>query len=153
MFHLCINSVQFSRSVMSDSCDPMNCSTPDLPVHHQLPEFTEAHIHRVGDAIKPSHPLSSPFPPALNLSKHQGLFKWVSLCIRWPKSWSFSFIISPSNENPGLIFFRMDCLDLLAVQGTLKSLLQHHTSKHHFFSTQLSSQSNSHIHAWPLEKP
>ena len=73
-----ISSIQFSRSVMSDFCDPMDCSTPGLSVHHQLPEFTQTHTHWVGDAIQPSHPLSSPSPPALNLSQHQGLFKWVS---------------------------------------------------------------------------
>ena len=106
----------------------MDCSTPGLPVHHQLLEFTQTHFHWVGDAIQPSHPLSSPSPPALNLSQNQGLFKWV-LHIRWPKSWTFSFNISPSNECPGLISFRMDWLDLLAVQGTLKSLLQHQSSK------------------------
>ena len=81
------------------------------------------------DAIQPSHPLLSPSLPAFNLSQHQGLFKWISFCIRWPKYWSFSFNTSPSNEHPGLISFRMDWLDLLAVQGTLKSLLQHHSSK------------------------
>ena len=118
----------------------MNCSTPGLPVHHQLPESTQTHVHRVNDAIQPSHPLSLLSPPALNLSQHQGLFKLV----RWPKYWSFSFNISPSNEHPGLISFRMDWLDFLAVQGTLKSLLQHHSSKtsilHHsaFFIVQLS---------------
>jgi len=104
-------------------CDPMNCSTPGLPVHHQLPEFTQTHIHRVGDAIQPSHPLSSPFPPAPNPSQHQSLSNEPTLCMRWPKYWSFSFNVSPSNEHPGLISFRMDWLDLLAVQGTLKSLL------------------------------
>ena len=96
-------------------CDPMGCSTPGFPVHHQLPEFTKTHVHWVGDAIQPSHPLSSPSPPAFNLSQHQSLFKWV----RWPKDWSFSFNISPSNEHPGLISFTMDWLDLLAAQGTL----------------------------------
>ena len=110
-------------------CDPMNRSTPGLPVHHQLPEFTQAHVCLVGDAIQPSHPLSSPSPPAHNLSQHQGVFKWVSSSHQWPKYWSFSFGISTSNEHPGLISFRMDWLDLLAVQGTLKSLLQHHSSK------------------------
>ena len=125
-------------------CDPMNHSTPGLPVHHQLPEFTQTHAHRVGDAIQPSHPLSSP-SSALNLSHHQGLISNESaLCIRWPKHWSFSFNISPSKEHPGLISFRMDWLDLLAVQGTLKSLLQHHSSKASilrrsaFFTVQLS---------------
>ena len=107
----------------------MNCSTPGLPVHHQLPEFTQTHVHQVGDAIQPSRPLSSPSPSALNLSQHQGLFHVSTLCMRWPKYWSFSFSISPSNAHPGLISFRMDWLDLLVVQGTLKSLLQHHSSK------------------------
>ena len=103
----------------------MNHSTLELPVHHQLLEFTQTHIHWVGDAMQPSHSLSSPSPPALNLSQHQGLFQWV--CIRWPKYWSFSFSISSSNEYSGQISFRMDWLDLLAVQGTLKILLQHHS--------------------------
>ena len=123
----------------------MNCSTPGLPVHHQLQEFTQTHDHRVGDAIQPSHPLSSPSPPAPNPSQHQRLISnEPTLHMRWPKYWSFSFSISPSKEHPGLISFRMDCLDLLAVQGTLKSLLQHHSSKasilRHsaFFTVQLS---------------
>ena len=107
----------------------MTRSTPGLPVHHQLPESTQNHVHWVGDAIQLAHPLSSPSPPAFNLSQHQRLFKWVSSSHRWPKYWRFSFKISPSNEHPGLISFRMDWLDLLADQGTLKSLLQHHSSK------------------------
>ena len=102
---------------------------PGLPVHHQLPEFTQTHAHRVSDAIQPSHPLSSPSPPAFNLSQHQGLFNESALRIRRPKYWSFSFNISPSNEYSGLISFRIDWLDLLAVQGSLKSLLQQHSSK------------------------
>ena len=106
----------------------MNRSMPDLPVHHQLPEFTQTHVHRVGDAIQPSHPLSSPSPPVPNPSIR--VFSNESaLCMWWPKYWSFSFSISPSNEHPGLISFRMDWLALLAVHGTLKSLLQHHSSK------------------------
>ena len=110
-------------------CDHMNHSTPGLPVHRQLPESTQTHVHWVGDAIQSSHPLSSPYPPALNLSQHQGLSNESALHIRWPKYWCFSFSISPINEHPGLISFRMDWLDLLSVQGTLKSLLQHHSSK------------------------
>ena len=107
----------------------MDCSTPGLPVHHQLPEFTQTHVHHVGDAIQPSYPLSSPSPPPL-VSPSIRVFSSESvLCIRWPKYWSFSFCISPSNEHSGLISFRMDWLDLLAVQGTLKSLLQHHSSR------------------------
>ena len=102
---------------------------PGLPVHHQLPELTQTHVHRVSDAIQPSHPLSSPSPPAPNPSQHRVFSNESTLHIRWPKYWCFSFSISPSNEHPGLISFRMDWLDLLAVQGTLKSLLQHHSSK------------------------
>ena len=125
-------SVQFS-SVLSllcpTLCDPINWSTPGLPVHHQLPESTQTHVHRVGDAIQPSHPLSSllllpSIFPSIRIFSNES-----ALHIRWPKYWSFSFSISPSNEQPGLISFRMDWLDLLAVQGTLKSLLQHHSSK------------------------
>ena len=110
-------------------CDPMDCSMPGFPVHHQLPEFTQTDVHGVGDAIQPSHPLLSPSPPTFNLSQHQGLFKWVSSLHQVAKYWSFSFNISPTNEHSGLISFRMDWVDLLAVQGTLKSLLQHHSSK------------------------
>ena len=109
-------------------CDSVNRSVPGLPVHHQLPESTQTHVHRVSDAIQPSHPLSSPSPPAFNLSQHQGLFKWVSSA-SGGQIIGFSFNTSPSKEHPGLISFRMDWLDLLAVQGTLKSLLQHHSSK------------------------
>ena len=107
----------------------MNCSMPGLPVHHQLPEFTQTHVHWVSDAIQPPHPLLSTSLPALYLSQHEDLSNESALCIRWPKCWSFNFNISPSNEHPGLVSFRMDWLDLLAVQGTLKSLLQHHCSK------------------------
>ena len=107
----------------------MDCSMPGLPVHRQLLEFTQTHTHWDGEPIQTSHPLSPPSPPAFNLSQHQGLFQWVSFPIRWPKYWSFSFSISEMNEYSALIFFRMDWLDLLVVQGTLKSLLQHHSSE------------------------
>ena len=125
------DSVQFSSvtQLCLSLCDPMDCSLPGLSVHHQLPEFTQTHVHRVGDAIRPSHPLLSPSPPTLNLSQHHGLYKWVSSSHQVAKDWSFSFSISPSNEYSGLISIRMDWLDLLAVQGTLKCLLQHHSSK------------------------
>ena len=122
-------SVQFSRSVVSDSLRPMDCSTPGFPVHHHLPQLAQTHVHQGGDAIQPSHPLSSPSPSTFNLSQHQGLSNESVLHIRWPKYWSFSFSISPSNEYSGLISFRIDWLDLLAVQVTLKSLLQHYSSK------------------------
>ena len=105
-------------------CDPMNYSTPGLPVHHNLPESTQTHVHWVSDAIQPSHLLSL-LSPALNLSQHQGLFQRVSSSHQVAKYWSFSLSLSPSNEHS----FRMDWLDLLAVQGTLKSLLQHRSSK------------------------
>ena len=122
----------------------MNRSTPGLPVHHQLPEFTQTHAHRVSDAIQPSHPLSSPSPPAPIPPSIRVFSNESTLHMRWPKYWGFSFSISPSNEHPGLISFRMDWLDLLVVQGTLKSLLQHHSSKASilrrsaFFTSQLS---------------
>ena len=145
-------SVQFSSVTQSclTLCNPMNCSMPGLPVHHQLPESTQTHAHRVGDAIQTSHVLSSPSPPVFNLSQHQGLFQWVNSLHEVAKVLEysvfkvFSFSISPSNEHPGLISFSMDWLDLLAVQGILKSLLQHHSSKasifwhSSFYSVQLS---------------
>ena len=122
-------SVQFSSvaQLCPTLCDPMNHSMPGLPVHHQLLESTQTHVHWVSDANQPSHPLSFPSPPALNLLQHQVFSNESALRIRWPKYWSFSFSISPSSEHPGLLSFRMDWLDLLAVQGTLKSLLQHNS--------------------------
>ena len=107
----------------------MDSSTPGFSVYHQLPEFTQNHDHQVSDAIQPSHPLLSPSPPAFSLSQHQGVFKWVSSSHQFAKYWSFSFSISPSNEYSAPISSRMDWLDLLAVQGTLKNLLQHHSLK------------------------
>ena len=107
-------------------CNPTDCSTPGLPVHHQLPEFTQTHVHHVSEAIRPFHPLlllPSIFP-SIRVFSNESVLR-----IRWPKYWSFSFNISPSSEYSRLISFRMDWLDLLAVQDTLKSLLQHHTSK------------------------
>ena len=106
-------------------CDPMDCSTPGFPVHHQLQELTQTHVHRVSDVVQQSHPLLSPsvFPSNRVFSKESILH------IRWPEYLSFSFSISPSNEYSGLISFRMDWLDLFAVQGTLNSLLQHHSLK------------------------
>ena len=107
----------------------MNHSTPGLPVHHQLLESTQTHVHWVGDAIQPSQPLSSPSPPALNLSQHQALFQWVSSSQQVAKVLEFQFQHPSFQWTQGLISFRMDWLDLLAVQGTLKTLLHHHSSK------------------------
>ena len=122
----------FQFSLVTESCptlcDSMECNTPGLTGHHQLIKATQTQVHCVSDAIQPSHPLSSPSPPAIFPSTRVFPNESV-LHIRWPKYWSFSFNISPSNEHPGLISFRMDWMDLLAVQGTLKSLLQHHSSK------------------------
>ena len=125
-FTLQVSSVAHSRPTL---CDPMFCSMPGLPVHYQLPEFTQTYVHGVGDAIQPSHPLPSPFLPTFNLSSIRVFSNESVLCIRQPKYWSLSFSISPSNKYSGPISFRMDWLDILAVQWTLKSLLQHHSSK------------------------
>ena len=124
-------TVQFSSVDQSCPalCEPVDCSTPGYPVLHHRLELAHTHVHWVGDAIQPSHPLSSPSPPAFNLSQHQCLFQWIGSLHRWPKYCSFSFSISPSNEYSGLISFRIDWFDLLAVQGTVKSLLQHLSSK------------------------
>ena len=126
-----VQSVQFSSVAQSCPalCDPMNCSTPGLPVHHQLQEFTQTHVNW---SVMPSSHLIlccsllllSPIPPSIRV-----FFNESTLRMRWPKYWSFSFSIIPSKEIPGLISFRMDWLDLFAVQGTLKSLLQHYSSK------------------------
>ena len=141
---LMFSLVQFSRSVVSDSLRPHESQQSRPPCLSPAPRVHSTHVHRVRDAIQPSHPLSSPLllppiPPSIRVFSNES-----TLCMRWPKYWSFSFSISPSNEHPGLISFRMDWLDLLAVQGTLKSLLQHHSSKasilQHsaFFTVQLS---------------
>ena len=150
-----MHSVQFSSVSQScpTLCDPMNRSTPGLPVHHQLPEFTQTHVHRVSDAIQPSHPPSSPFPPAPNPSQHQSfpvsqLFTWggqstgvsalASFLPKKSQGWSLS-------EWTGWISLQAKGLSRVFSNTTVQ--------KHQFFSTQLSSQSNSHIHTWPLEKP
>ena len=135
-------------------CDPMNHSLPGLPVHHQLPEFPQTHVHRVSDAIKPSHPLSSPSPPALNPSQHQSLLQWVNSLHEVAKVLQFQLQHQSFQWTPRTVSFRMNWLDLFAVQGTLKSLLQHHSSnasvlqRSAFFIVQL-----SYPHTWPLEKP
>ena len=141
-----ILSVQFNSVAQSypTVCDPMNRSTPGLPVHHQLPEFTQT--QSIESGMPSSHLilcrpllLLTPIPPSIRVFSNES-----TLHTRWPKYWSFSFSIIPSKEIPGLISFRMDWLDLLAVQGTLKSLLQHHTSKASILRRSAFFQSNSH---------
>ena len=151
------SQTQFSSVAQScpTLCDPMDCRMPGLPVYQQLPEFTQAHVHWVGDAIQPSHPLSSPSPPAFDLSQYQGLFQWVSSSHQVTKvlGVSASTSVLPMNTHSGLISSRMDWLDLLALQGTLKSLLEHHSSKASilrcsaFFMGQLSHTAE---HNWEL---
>ena len=146
MYSVDIMYIQFSSvaQLCLTPCDPMYCSTPDFSVHRQLQEFTQTHVHWVSDAIQLSCLLSFLSPPAFSLSQHQSLFQWVSSCIRWTKYWSFSFSISPSNEYSGWVSVRINWFDLLALQGTIKSLFQHHNSKasilwcSDFFMVQLS---------------
>ena len=132
---ICCCSVAKSCSTLSN---PMNCSTPGFPLFYCHPEFAQTHIHWASDGIQPSHPLSSLLLPPSIFPSIRVFSNESALCIRWPEYWSFSFSISPSNEYSGLISFRVDWLDLLAVQGTLKSLLQHHCSKASIFCAQLS---------------
>ena len=140
-----VSSVQLLSCVQF--CDPMDCPMPGLPVHCQLPEFTQTHVHWVGDAIQPSLSLLFPSSPTFNLSQHQMVFSNESvLHIRWPTYWSFSFSISPSKEYSGLISFRMDWLDLLAVQGTLKSLKLPYAS---YASQSEGRQTENHNHRKP----
>ena len=147
------DSVQFRRSVVSDSLWPHELQHSRPPCPSLTPGV---HSNTSIESMMPSSHLIlcrpllflPPIPPSIRVFSSES-----SLRMRWPKYWSFSFSIIPSKEHPGLISFRMDWLDLLAVQGTLKGLLQTTGQKHQFFSTQLSLQSNSHIHTWPLEKP
>ena len=151
-----ISSVQLSPVAQSclTLCDHMNHSMPGLPVHHQLPESTQTHVHWVGDAIQPSHPLSSPSPPAFNLSQHQGLFKWVSSSQAGGQS------IGVSASTSVLLVDTQDWSPLgwtgwisLQSKGLSRVFSNTTVQKHQFFSAQLSLWSNSHIHTWPLEKP
>ena len=139
---------QFSS--VAQSCptlfNPMDCSTPGLPVHHQLPELAQTHVYRVCDAMQPSHPLSSPSPPAPSPSQHQGFSNESTLRIRWPKYWSFSFSISPSNEYSGLISLRLTGLISLQSRGLSRVFSKIRVQMHQFFGAQLSLWSNSHIH-------
>ena len=146
-----MNSVQsFSRVWL---CDPMDCSRPGFPVHHQLPETTQTHVHQVGDAIQPCHPLTSPSPPAFNFSRIRVFSNKFILHIRWLKYWSFSFSISPYNEFSRLISFRINWLSLLTVKGFSKVFSNTTVQKYQFFGAQLSLWSNSQIHTRLLVKP
>ena len=140
--------LQFSSVAQScpTLCDPMNHSMPGLPVHHQLPEFTQTRVHRVSDAIQPSHPLSSPSPPAPSPSQHQSLFQWVNSSHEVAKSFL-------PKKSPGLIFFRMAGWISLQSKGLSRVFSNTTVQKHQFFGAQPSSQSNSHIHTLPQEKP
>ena len=134
IFFVCRHSV---APLCPTFCDPMDCSTPGFPVHHQLLEFTQTHVHWVGDAI--SHLfLLSPLPTAFNLSQHGVFSSESALCIRWPKYWSFSLSISPSNVYSGLISFRINWFDLLAVQRNTRVFSNITGQKHEFFNAQLS---------------
>ena len=152
-----IKSSSIQSSSVTQLCptlyDPKNRSMPGLPVHHQLPESTQTHVHWVGDAIQPSYPLSSPSLPALNLSQHQGLFQWVSSLHQVAKVLEFQLQHQSFQRTPrtnllwdGLVGFPCSPRDSQVFSNTT-------VQKHQFFSAQLSSQSNSHIHTWPLEKP
>ena len=126
-------------------CNPMDCSTPGFPVHHQLPELAQINVHQIGNAVQPSHPLSSPSPPAFNLSHIRVFSNESALCIRWPKYWSFSFSISPSNEYSALISFRLTGLSSLLSKGLSRVFSNTTVQKHQFFSTQLSIPFNDAI--------
>ena len=125
-------------------CDSMDCEMPGFPVHHQLIQLAQTHVHRISDAIQPSHPLLSPCPPAFNLSRIRAFSNESILRIMWPKYWSFKFSISPSNEYSGLISLKSKGLSKVFSNITVQ--------KHQFFSTQFSLWSNSHIHTWLLAK-
>ena len=147
---------QFSSVTQSclTLCDPMNCNTSGPSVHHQLPELAQTHVHRVGHAIQLSHPLSSPSPPAFNRSQHQGLFKWVSSSHKVAKVLEFQ-LQHQSFQWPSQDWFPLGLTGLISLQSKGLSRVFSNTTvqKHQFFSTQLSSQSNSHVHTWLLEKP
>ena len=151
-----VGSVHFSSAAQScpTLCDPMDCSTPGFPVHHQLPEFTQTQVHRVGDAIQPSHPLSSPSPPASSLCQHQGLFQWVSSSHQVPKvlefqlhHQSFQWIFRTEFPSDGVVGYPCSPRDSQESSPTQQF------KSHEFFSVQLSVQSNSLNQTWLMEKP
>ena len=145
-----ISSVQMCLTLFNS----MNCSTPGLPVHHQLLELAQTHVHRVGDAIQPSHPLSSPSPPTFDLSQHPGVFQWVSSSHQVAKvlGVSSSASVLPMNIQDWFTL-GWTCWISLRSKGLSRVFSNIIVQKHQFFGTQLSLQSNSHIHTWPMEKP
>ena len=149
------HSVQFSSVAQScpTLCDPMNCSTPGFPVHYQLPDFTQIHVHWISDAIQPSHPLSSPSPPALNLSQHQGLFKWVRSSHQVAEVLEFQLQHQSYQWTPRTDFLKEGLVGSLCSPRDSQESSNTIVQKHQFFGALLSSQSNSHIHTWPQEKP
>ena len=147
---LCVSSVAQSWPTL---CNPVDCSMPGLPVYCQLLEFTQTHVHWVSDVIHPPHPLSSPSPPAFNLSQHQGVFKWVSSSHQVDKVLQFQLQYQSCSEYSGLIYFRIDWLDLLMSKGLSRVFSNTTLQKHQFFGAQLYLQSNSHIHTRLLETP
>ena len=150
-----LSSVQFSSVTQSCPalCDPMNCSTPGLPVHHQFPEFTQTHVHRVGDAIQPSHPLSSPSPPAPNPSQHQSLFQWVNSAWRGQSTGVSASASFPPKKSQSWSPSEWTYWISLQSKGLSRVFSNTTVQKHQFFRAQLSWLSNSHIHTWLLEKP
>ena len=152
-----LHLVQFSSVVQScpTLCNTMNRSTPGLPVHHQLPEFTQTYVHRVGDAIQPSHPLSSPSPPAPNPSQHQSLFQWVNSSHEVAKVLEFQLTLASFLPKKSQGWFPSEWTGWISLPSRGLSRVFSNTTvqKHQFFGAQLSSQSSSHIHTWPLEKP
>ena len=149
-----INKVQSVQSLSRvPLCDTMDCSKPGLPVHHQLPELAQTHVHRVGDAIRSCHPLSSPFPPAFSLAQHESLFQWVSSSHQVAKvlGISASASVLPMNTQDWSPLGWTGWISLQS-KGLSRVFSNTTAQKHQFFGTQLSSESNSHIHTWPLEK-
>ena len=147
--------IQFSSVTQScpTLCNPVNRSMPGLPVHHQLPESTQTYAHRVGDTIQSSHPRSSPSPPAPNPHSIRVFSNKSTIRMRWPKYWSFSFSISPSNEHQDWSPLGWTGWISLQPKGLSRVFSNTVVQKHQFFGAQLSSQSNSHFHTWPLGKP
>ena len=146
---------QFSSVTQScpTLCDPMDCTLPGLPVYRQLPEFTQTHVHQDGDTIQPSHPLLSPFPPTFNLSQHQSLFQWVTLHMRGESTGVSALASFLPKKSQG--WSPSEWTGWISLQSKRLSRVFSNTKlqKHQFFGAQPSSQSNSHIHTWPQEKP